>query len=194
VTALRSAHVSGWAHLDVNPSNIMQDDQNRYVLIDFGLAKPIDPSRVFPRCGTAGYIAPEVFDSRARDARADVWSAGVVFAGLVAHYIPEASDRLSGLGSRYSSREVMREACEVFAGVAYDTTTWLVPECVRRASELACHMLEDDWRKRFTCDQCLEFDLLKEDANIEWVELQGWLQSKRSRRRRDWGFDEDNWY
>lgn len=187
LVALEQVHECGWVHLDVNPSNIMRDERNQVVLIDFGLAKEIS-TKPFPRCGTAGYIAPEVFAGQAVDPRVDVFSAGIIFAGLVAHYLPEASDRLSGVGSHYSNREAILEARELFLEVGYDLVAWKVPECVRKAAILAAGMLHEDWNQRLTVAECLS--MCNDDSS--WVSLHCWLQSRRVRQRREWDFSDDD--
>ena len=49
-------------HRDLKPDNILVDKNNSIKIIDFGLATKIDGKEyIFQKCGTPGYIAPEVF-------------------------------------------------------------------------------------------------------------------------------------
>ena len=52
-------HKNGIMHRDIKLENIMQDSKGTLKLIDFGLAT-YDDQRL-TKCGTPGYIAPEVF-------------------------------------------------------------------------------------------------------------------------------------
>ncbi len=49
-------------------------------MADFGLAEFENTgNRIFTRCGTPGYVAPEVLNDENYDCKADAFSAGVIF-------------------------------------------------------------------------------------------------------------------
>jgi serine/threonine protein kinase len=84
------AHGRGVLHRDVKPENIMLVDQ-RCVLIDFGLADVIGDTRltVAGLCfGSPSYLAPERLLGRVYDARADIYSLGVVLYEMLAGQRP----------------------------------------------------------------------------------------------------------
>ena len=76
-------HKNGIMHGDLTTSNFIVEKKKLF-LIDFGLAKRIDRSKMYQGkthtsdCGTAGYIAPEVYAKRPYSAAADMWSVGVI--------------------------------------------------------------------------------------------------------------------
>src|SRR5690349_13160469 len=65
--ALVAAHERGIVHRDLKPANVMLSRENRVKVLDFGLAKDVDPSgeetmaisAVGQVLGTAHYMAPE---------------------------------------------------------------------------------------------------------------------------------------
>lgn len=68
----------------MKPENIVfarKDDQSMPVLIDLGFATfEKDFKLLFTRCGTPGYVAPEVLNDKDYNCKADLFSLGV---GLV---------------------------------------------------------------------------------------------------------------
>ena len=88
-SALRHVHAHGVVHCDVKTSNLLLDDSLcTLCLTDFGLASlPRDLSPLTRVCGTAGYVAPEVFGKKYSFA-ADMWSAGVVAFVIFTNTLP----------------------------------------------------------------------------------------------------------
>jgi predicted Ser/Thr protein kinase len=85
VEAVIAVHRAGVLHRDVKPSNVLIEGRHDPVLIDFGLAKVSDESRLTATgwlMGTPGYLAPEVLYGEEATPAADVhaWAATVVFA------------------------------------------------------------------------------------------------------------------
>jgi serine/threonine-protein kinase len=80
--ALHAAHEEGLLHRDIKPSNILLDRDDFAYLIDFGIARTRDETRMTKSgsaIGTFQYIAPERLAIGAdEDARADIYSLACV--------------------------------------------------------------------------------------------------------------------
>ena len=97
-TGLEAAHRAGVIHRDLKPGNLRLTPDGRLKILDFGLAKHTDPieahsaatttiAEVGP-AGTLAYMAPEQLRGENVDARADIWSAGVVLYELSTRHRP----------------------------------------------------------------------------------------------------------
>lgn len=54
-------------------------------IADFGLAEflPEDSKLLFVKCGTPGYVAPEIFQPSGYDYKVDIFSLGCVFFNMI---------------------------------------------------------------------------------------------------------------
>ena len=85
--ALAAAHQKGILHGDIKPENIMLTPEHQVKVLDFGVARrlPLFDENAETQSleetvsGTPAYMAPEVLLLRQGDARADIFSLGVVF-------------------------------------------------------------------------------------------------------------------
>src|SRR6201993_2071650 len=99
--ALHAAHKVGLLHRDVKPSNILLDENDFAYLIDFGIARAADETRLTKSgntIGTFAYIAPERLGARAEeDARADIYSLACVLYECLTGRPPFAGDTMAAL-------------------------------------------------------------------------------------------------
>jgi serine/threonine protein kinase len=96
--ALHFAHQRGFLHCDVKPDNVMLDESQNPVWIDFGIAKELDMatdaisimSEVGSvAVGTAPYMSPEHFAGRhTLSPQSDVWSIGVLMLRMLTRQYP----------------------------------------------------------------------------------------------------------
>jgi serine/threonine protein kinase/tetratricopeptide (TPR) repeat protein len=83
------AHGKGVLHRDLQPGNILLDENGEPMVSDFGLAKWLDQTsdltRTLETLGTPGYIAPEQAEYRAHDltSAADIYSLGAILFYLL---------------------------------------------------------------------------------------------------------------
>ena len=65
---------------DLKPANIMIDEQDNVRLIDFGIARNYKEGKLLDtiQMGTVGFAAPEQFEDKQTDHRADIYSLGAL--------------------------------------------------------------------------------------------------------------------
>jgi WD40 repeat protein len=110
--AVAYAHRRGIIHRDLKPNNILVGELGETVVVDWGLAKRIQPgaahspdgalaaaapsgqvehTRAGELLGTPGYMAPEQMDGRPADARVDVYALGAILRQVLTGCLPQES-------------------------------------------------------------------------------------------------------
>jgi eukaryotic-like serine/threonine-protein kinase len=98
--ALEHAHRAGVVHLDLKPANVMVTDHGAVKIMDFGIAHVAGAEQLTSdghMMGTPAYMAPEQVAAKKVDARADLYSAGVVFYRLLTGNLPFQADTAIGM-------------------------------------------------------------------------------------------------
>jgi|HubBroStandDraft_6_1064221.scaffolds.fasta_scaffold147645_2 serine/threonine protein kinase len=117
---VEAAHEAGVVHRDLKPDNVMITKDARGAplikILDFGIAKVIDSddarkalTRPGVVLGTPEYMAPEqAYSAATADARADVFSLGVIIFEMFSGRRPAAGDEPQQIALAYLTGEIAR--------------------------------------------------------------------------------------
>lgn len=150
-SAIGHAHGAGILHRDVKPGNILvsaTDAAADYVrLVDFGLAKHTDPAQggvavtTMPAMlGTPAYMPPEQMLGETLDARADLYSAGLVLYRMIAGidaYPETGAQRVVAVMSRQRGRPLQSLAPWADPALAALVDACISPEKSERPNSAA---------------------------------------------------------
>ena len=151
--ALEAAHESGIVHRDLKPANIQIAPDGKIKILDFGLAKALEPdpagggaasmsptlttpaaTRTGVILGTAAYMSPEQAKGKPVDRRADIWAFGCLLYEMLTGHRPFSGEGVS---------EVI--AAVIMSPVELRT---LPPALPARVRQLVRRCLEKDPRRR----------------------------------------------
>jgi serine/threonine-protein kinase len=95
--ALEYSHRAGVVHRDIKPGNVMVTETGQVKVMDFGIARAVSDSsstvaETTSILGTAAYFSPEQAKGEQVDARADLYSAGVVLYEMLTGRPPFRGD------------------------------------------------------------------------------------------------------
>src|SRR5262249_3914817 len=153
---LEAAHEKGIVHRDLKPANVKVTPEGKLKVLDFGLAKAMEPSSANGAqaenlsnsptlsmaatnagviLGTAAYMSPEQANGLQPDARSDIFSFGSVLYELLTGRQPFQGKTMS----------------EVLASVLVREPDWsgLPPNLNPRISELVRRCLDKEPRRRW---------------------------------------------
>ncbi|MGD8538062.1 MAG: serine/threonine-protein kinase [Candidatus Aminicenantes bacterium] len=105
--ALEFAHNNKIVHRDIKPGNILLDKQERPYLVDFGVAR-IEMSTMTQSgtiVGTPSYMAPEQIQGTRVDARADIFSLGVIIYEMLTGKRPFEGDHITTIVYKIMNEE-----------------------------------------------------------------------------------------
>ena len=144
--ALEAAHEHGIVHRDLKPANVKIGADGTVKVLDFGLAKTVDPTgasdpagqsptitaratRHGTILGSAAYMPPEQARGKAVDRRADIWAFGVVLFEMLAGRRPFAGDEASDVIAAVLLQEIDWRA---LPGDTPPRLRWVLERCLER--------------------------------------------------------------
>ncbi|MFO0628151.1 MAG: AAA family ATPase [Polyangiales bacterium] len=103
--ALQAVQRHGKCHRDIKPSNVLVTPADHVVLLDFGLASPVDRTRVLDTArgvivGTLPYLAPEQYDDPAPLPASDWYSLGLLLHQTLVGALPFGDNLLEEFAAK----------------------------------------------------------------------------------------------
>lgn len=109
---LDAIHAAGIVHRDLKPGNIMFRADDGLALADFGIARRLDETSDLTRAGsvlgTPNYLSPEQALSKPVDARADLYSTGVILFEMLAGSKPFHAETAAALVYQHVHADIPR--------------------------------------------------------------------------------------
>jgi serine/threonine protein kinase len=146
---LQHAHDAGLVHRDVKPQNLLLRADGTLKLVDFGIARAAEETRLTQAgtiLGTAAYLSPEQAAGEEVTAVADVYSLGVVLYELLTGRTPYTFETLAELAHEQEVQPI--EPIAVLAPDVPEALEDVVMRCLARnpsyrpgsAAELAAQL------------------------------------------------------
>ncbi|MFZ0801039.1 MAG: tetratricopeptide repeat protein [Terriglobales bacterium] len=147
--ALEAAHAEGVVHRDLKPQNIMVDHQGKTYVMDFGIARSVEPGGMTQTgmlVGTPEYMSPEQVRGEHVGPRSDIFALGLILYELLTDKMPfDAPTAQAAMFKR--TKEPARPAIEVD------------PSVPRFLSEVVRKCLEIDPQRRYQSTREIVTDL-----------------------------------
>jgi serine/threonine protein kinase/Tfp pilus assembly protein PilF len=178
---LTAAHEQAVIHRDLKPGNLRLTADGRLKILDFGLARLVQPvsgdaetetlTQTRAIAGTLPYMAPEQLRGERVDARSDVWAAGVVLYEMATARLP-----FEGKTSAVLTDQILH-------GHATSPQR-LQPRLSARLADIILKCLEKDAENRYQSAKELQVDLRRLISPTSTASIAAGAPRKRTRSRR----------
>jgi serine/threonine protein kinase len=157
---LEEAHKLGVVHRDLQPHNIMLDDDGNARIMDFGIARSLTGKGITGAgvlVGTPEYMSPEQVEGKDVDPRSDIYSLGVMLYEMVAGRRPFDGETALAIAHkhRYEAPEDPRTAD---------------PQIPERLAQVILRCLEKDQAARYESAGALDADLAAIEEGLPTTE------------------------
>lgn len=140
--ALHYAHQQGMTHRDIKPDNILmkpdlEGDGFRPLITDFGLAKLAESnlhSMSGQPVGTYAYMSPEQAAAERVDARADIYSLGIMLFEMVVGRLPYQPRSITE-AIRMHTREALPKPSEMRPGISTELERAIVKSLAKNPND-----------------------------------------------------------
>jgi serine/threonine-protein kinase len=164
--ALAAAHEANIIHRDIKPENVMLRKDGIVKVLDFGLAKLIEPAQLDPEAetrklgltqagtvmGTVAYMSPEQARGKTVDARTDLFSLGVMLYEMLTRRQPFTGETLN----------------HVIVAILEQEPPPLAPEVPAELTRILTQMLAKRVDERYASAQAMLTDLKKLQKRLEY--------------------------
>ncbi|CAD8079629.1 unnamed protein product [Paramecium primaurelia] len=167
IKALVHIHSKKCIHRDLKPENLLlktKESSTDIVIADFGLATFLNEDIIFKRCGTPGFVAPEILTYKEGDPfyddKCDIFSAGVIFYILLTGKQPFQ-------GSDYKTILRSNKNCDINYNLKQ------IQQSSQKLQDLLRKMLQQNPKDRPNAETCLQHPYFKELFNQkDLIEIQ----------------------
>lgn len=121
VDTLSYLHNNKIVHRDIKAENILFQSKNKPLILvaDFGLAKILEKGeKLYNKCGTLSYMAPEMFHKKGYDFTVDIWALGVVVYFMLCGYMPFDCETDEETAEAISKSDYMFEPPEYWSHIS----------------------------------------------------------------------------
>jgi len=178
---LAAAHEQAVIHRDLKPGNLRLTPDGRLKILDFGLARLVQPvsgdaqtetvTQTRTIAGTVPYMAPEQLRGEKVDARSDIWAAGIVLYEMATGRLP-----FEGKTSPAVADHILHTSAA--------SPQRLQPRLSSRLADIILKCLEKDAENRYQSAKELQVDLRRLILPTSAVSVAAGAVRKRPRSKR----------
>lgn len=93
VLAIEKLHAKGYVYRNLNPEQLLVDEDGYIQLMDFRYCKGVNKTQTSTLCGTPEYMAPEMISGQGHDTSVDLWALGILIFELLFGETPFVSKK-----------------------------------------------------------------------------------------------------